>query len=47
MTYVTATLAEGYTESLPPGREVVVLDVDRAVARVMPFTGNELPPAGE
>lgn len=47
MTYITATLADGYTEALPPGREVVVLDVDRAVARVMPFAGNELPPAAE
>jgi hypothetical protein len=47
MTYITATLAEGYSETLSPGREVVVLEVDHAVARVMPFAGHELPPAAE
>jgi hypothetical protein len=45
--YVTAVLSEGYADVLPPGREVVVLDVDRTVARVMPFAGNGLPPAAE
>ncbi|KPK03726.1 MAG: hypothetical protein AMS20_10020 [Gemmatimonas sp. SG8_28] len=45
--YVTAALSEGYTEALPSGREVVVLAVEGAVARVMPFAANELPPAAE
>ena len=41
--YVVARLAEGYTEMLLPGREVIVLDVTDTVARVMPFE-TQLPP---
>ena len=43
--HVLATLAEGYREALPPGREVVVLEVTETVARVMPFEARELPPS--
>jgi len=41
--HVIARLAEGYTEVLQPGREVVVLDVTDTVARVMPFESLQLP----
>jgi len=43
--HVIAMLAEGYTEELPPGREVVVLRVTDTVAHVMPFESRELPPS--
>jgi hypothetical protein len=43
--HVIARLAEGYTEVLQPGCEVVVLDVTDTVARVMPFEAQLLPPS--
>ncbi|MDH5550091.1 MAG: hypothetical protein OEZ42_09315, partial [Gemmatimonadota bacterium] len=43
--HVVAALAEGYTQELPPGAEVVVLRVADSVAQVMPFGGRELPPS--
>jgi len=43
--YVTATLDESVLESLPPGREVIVLRVSETVAHVMPFESRELPPS--
>ena len=42
--YLTATLDQDLTETLSPGREVVVLRVTETVAYVMPFTSRELPP---
>jgi membrane protein implicated in regulation of membrane protease activity len=43
--HVVASLAEGYQEALPPGREVVVLEVSDTGAVVMPFAARELPPS--
>jgi len=43
--HLIAALAEGYTQELPPGREVVVLSVTDTVALVMPFESRELPPS--
>ena len=43
--HVVALLADGYAEVLPPGREVVVLEVTDTVARVMPFESLQLPPS--
>ena len=43
--YLTAMLDENLLETLPPGREVVVLRVSETVARVMPFESRELPPS--
>lgn len=45
--HVVALLAEGYTEALPVGREVIVLEVIDTVARVMPFEAAQLPPSTE
>jgi len=45
--HIVALLAEGYTEALPVGREVVVLEVTNTVARVMPFESHQLPPSTE
>jgi len=43
--HLVAALAEGYTQELPPGREVVVLSVTDTIAHVMPFESRELPPS--
>jgi hypothetical protein len=43
--HVVAALAEGYTQQLPPGAEVVVLRVADTVAYVMPFDKRALPPS--
>ena len=42
--HLTAMLDDNVEETLPPGREVVVLRVSETVARVMPFESRELPP---